>query len=99
MNIEARLHTPNADAYIERAVALLGESCTELLVTCADSLDCVTDWLERINTERFAWGRAKTKPAEPVKSVADALVSLEECLQSFRTSKRSEQKHMPCSRY
>lgn len=53
MNIEARLHIPGGNEYIETAVGLLGEASSELLMACAEAMDTVLFWLKCNNTERF----------------------------------------------
>lgn len=63
LNLETRMHHPDGDVLVERAMKLLAESSTELLRGSADALRHIISWLERMNSDRFwkLYGREREK--------------------------------------
>ena len=91
LNIEIHLSHPESNEFSTCMMRLLGESAKELLTCCADSLDYVADWLERLNTDRYwkLYRRAKVKPwEESVSECLEAKNKLQRILDDFRGGKR-----------
>ncbi len=53
LNLESRFHHPAADSLKERAMNLLGECSSCLLLCSSEALRHVVLWLDRMNSERF----------------------------------------------
>ncbi|PFH45992.1 hypothetical protein AMATHDRAFT_70774 [Amanita thiersii Skay4041] len=93
LNLEAtRFHTPYGEDYTIQMLALLQESCDELLKTCYDSVVAARDWLGTVRSGRFnIWTsqrekeEVRKKKLESIQAVKDALF---EALERFRSDKR-----------
>lgn len=94
LNLETKLVHRDADVFIARITALLGESAEDLLMCCADTVDHIDTWFSGINSDKFwnifrFWGTEKPSTwEEGVRNHADARARLKRVLDEFRTVKR-----------
>ncbi|KAH8111150.1 hypothetical protein DFH11DRAFT_644694 [Phellopilus nigrolimitatus] len=91
LNLESRFAHPNAVQLTQRIMEHLGESTGELLACCADTLDHLARWLERMNQDRF-W---KLYRRERLKTWKESILDdeavknrLRRVLDEFREKKR-----------
>ncbi|KAI5122416.1 hypothetical protein M0805_002966 [Coniferiporia weirii] len=66
LNLESRYSHPSADELFMHIMQSLGESTHDLVICCADTLNHVVAWLERMNQDRFwrLYGRKRGKSWE-----------------------------------
>ncbi|KAI5115077.1 hypothetical protein M0805_006708, partial [Coniferiporia weirii] len=91
LNLELRMAHPNADELVPRIMELLIESANELIVCCADTLDHLVGWLERMNQDRFwkIYGRRRKMTWEEGIRKDEAMRErLRSTLDEFRQKKR-----------
>ncbi|KAH8111149.1 hypothetical protein DFH11DRAFT_1880050 [Phellopilus nigrolimitatus] len=91
LNLESRLAHPDAGRLTEHIMELLGESTDELLACCADTLDHLAGWLERMNQDRFwkLFRRERLKTwKESIRDDEAVKDKLRRVLDEFREKKR-----------
>ncbi|KAF9813949.1 hypothetical protein IEO21_05385 [Rhodonia placenta] len=84
-----RLSHPDSPSETERFVALLNESCDEMLGTCADVVRGVKGWISRVRQGSFA-GKSSIERdrAEHLAELATMKEKLSQALESFRKDDR-----------
>lgn len=92
LNLETRFAHADADALRARTMGLLGASAEPLLLRCADTLEHVGNWLQRVNDDRL-WKRLVKRKgirqwSEIVQENEDIKAELIKCLEEFRKSRR-----------
>ena len=90
LNLETRMTHPQADAYLTDMLSLLSESSNELLTVCADTIDHIAGWFERVNNDRF-WRlhrRDRTSREDLLRGDEEARKRLQSALDEFKEKKR-----------
>lgn len=91
LNLESRLAHPHAEEWIPKIIFLLSESSRELTECCAETLDHVANWLERMNQDRFwkLFRRERQKSwQETIEEDEAVYAKLRAVLDDFRQNKR-----------
>ncbi|EJD55665.1 hypothetical protein AURDEDRAFT_78909 [Auricularia subglabra TFB-10046 SS5] len=91
MNLEARFEHPFRNMLLEQSMALLDESCRDLLEACADSMGVALTWLRNVNAGRLRLPQRKRMEKSRLESIAALQGSrgqLTAALESFRAEKR-----------
>ncbi|KAH8105763.1 hypothetical protein DFH11DRAFT_1278514 [Phellopilus nigrolimitatus] len=91
LNLESRLAHPDADQLRQHVMELLGESTSELRACCADALEHLVSWLERMNQDRFwkLFRRERLKTwEESIRDDEAVKDRLRRVLDEFREKKR-----------
>ncbi|PAV21583.1 hypothetical protein PNOK_0154000 [Pyrrhoderma noxium] len=91
LNLESRLAHPHAEEWIPKIIFLLSESSRELTECCAETLEHVANWLERMNQDRFwkLFRREREKSwQETIEEDEAVYAKLRAVLDDFRQNKR-----------
>jgi hypothetical protein len=89
MNIEKRRHHPQGEILEEKSLRLLAESVEELLTEAGSAMDHILDWLDRLNSDRFLFGRQRRKTwKDSVEANEHALKGINDALSGFLGEKR-----------
>lgn len=94
--IDQRLHTKSADFITDQVFGLLGESSANIMEANAVALDYIVDWLDTLNSQRYALllarftgkSRQQIGAGRQRKPTLEAIAELETALQAFKTRER-----------